>query len=153
MVPCTQIPAPIVMGASKRTRRPGQWRAHAQGEVTTPRTPRRSTPKNVAMEKCGLGDLAQQTPILQSGPESGLGPPPRDTTPTPLRETSTAPHGLMCLFVLEVCIRRKEFILTHGAFHRWTAGSSQETIKGGEREDNAIQAQEAACMDAAPSHP
>lgn len=78
MVPCTQIPPAIAMGASKRMRKPGAWSAAADGGGTTPKTPLPAT----------LEMVSQQTPMPE--PENEYGPPPPDTTPTPLRENSAA---------------------------------------------------------------
>lgn len=90
MVTCTQVPPAIANGAGKRTRQPEQWSAAAQGHYSTPRTPRKSTSRMRAMAINGLAEPTQQTSMPQIDPAKDFGPPPPDTSPTPLRQNSTA---------------------------------------------------------------
>ena len=90
MVPCTQVPPAHAKGAWKRPRKPGQWSPAAHGGPTTPETPWGSTPTVGAMAKLRSPHLTQQAPMLQIDPANDHGPPPPDTTPTPLREISVA---------------------------------------------------------------
>ena len=102
-VTCTQIPPAISKGALKRARKPVPSLA-TDGGGTAPKTPRRSASKMVAMASSGMADLRDQTPMPQSDQESEFGPPPPDTTPTPLRENSASSYELINSFCCDVCI-------------------------------------------------
>lgn len=88
---------PIARRSPPRVRRPS-WSAQGttnrgipapRGGDTTPRTPMMSKPINVtSASQCNLQAL--QTPMPESQPGSVLGPPPPDTTPAPLRKSSSA---------------------------------------------------------------
>jgi hypothetical protein len=151
MVPCTQVPPAIAKGALKRIRKPGQRSAaaHGGGGGTTPKTPRGSTSRMGAMAKCGLADLTQQTPMPQNNPANNFGPPPPDTTPTPLSENSAAYGEFIVSFCCGVGIRPEVYpdspYIVQG-YSGVLPGDDQ--IKGGEREGGTLQAQEAACMEA-----
>ena len=86
---CTQIPATRSKTLLKRTRNQEQGNPCSEGGNTTPRTPRISRPRKVtSASECNLQAL--QTPMPESQPGSELGPPPPDTTPAPLRKSSSA---------------------------------------------------------------
>ena len=83
---CTQIPTTRSKTLLKRTRNHEQGNPCSEGGDTTPRTPRISRPRKVtSASECNL-----QTPMPESQPGSVLGPPPPDTTPAPLRKSSSA---------------------------------------------------------------
>lgn len=90
MVPCTQVPPAMQKGALKRVRKPVQVMRSAHGGETPPKTPRRSTSRMGAMAKCGLAEVTQQTPMPPTDPANDCGPPPPDTTPTPLGENPSS---------------------------------------------------------------
>lgn len=97
---------------------------------------------------CTLADATLQTPMPESEPGSEFEPPPPDSSPFRQRKWILF-QPCPPLFVKQCgcCIMQGAF-LTLTWLRRWTADFNCETQQGGEREVAALQAEEAAFVDA-----
>ena len=102
---CTQIPNTRSKATLKRTRKQEQAKACGKGGDTPPRTPRISRSRKGATA-CELDLLTLQTPMPESEAGSEFGPPPPDTTPAPLRESSPPNISFHSPYFCECCQNR-----------------------------------------------
>lgn len=82
---CTQTPITRSKTSLKRARNQEQGKKCTEAGEPAPLTPRISRSMNVASAWNPV-DMGLQTPMPESDAGSGYGPPPPNTTPTPLRE-------------------------------------------------------------------